>query len=129
MPYSLPVFTALCRTHSAAYTFFFVAPPKRKTGGRTTPKGTRPGQLPTASAPSVGSSGSAGGVQASARYTPPVPKYMQESPRWLPILMAVLFAIGAILILTRYLFETPQWMVFVGLGFIMGGLYTATKWR
>jgi uncharacterized membrane protein len=88
--------------------------------------------LPTASAPAVGSSGSAaraGGIQASSRYTPPVPKHFHESPRWLPILMIILFAVGAILILTRYLFETPQWMVFAGLGFIMGGLYTATKWR
>ncbi len=43
--------------------------------------------------------------------------------------MIVLFAIGALLILARYLFDTPQWLVFVGLGAIMGGLYTATKWR
>jgi hypothetical protein len=32
---------------------------------------------------------------------------MSESPRWVPILMAVL----------------------IGLGFLLGGQYTATKWR
>jgi positive regulator of sigma E activity len=54
---------------------------------------------------------------------------MEESSTLFKIMMLALFVIGAALILTRYLFDTPQWMVFAGLGFIMGGLYAATKWR
>lgn len=133
MPYSLPVFTALCRTHSAAYTFFFVAPPKRKTGGRTTPKGTKPGTLPTASSSPIGSPGSSSGVSSSSRYTPPGSQQqlhaMQESSTLFKIMMLALFVIGAGLIMTRYLFIEEQLLVFAGLGFIMGGLYAATKWR
>ena len=62
-----------------------MAPPKRKTGGRTTPKGTRPGDGRPAS-PEQNESG----VAASSRYTPPIPQYVKESPRWVPVLMFVL---------------------------------------
>jgi hypothetical protein len=110
-----------------------VAPPKRKTGGRTTPKGTKAGMLPTAPKTLTGSSGSSSGISSSSRYTPPGSQQqlhsMEESSTLFKIMMLALFVIGAALILTRYLFDTPQWMVFAGLGFIMGGLYAATKWR
>ena len=109
-----------------------MAPPKRKTNGRTTPKGTKPGESKsTSNSSGVPSGVTSGTAKASSRYTPPASAlgHMNESPRWVPILMGILFAVGAALILTRYLFDTPQWMVFVGLAFIMGGLYTATKWR
>ena len=114
-----------------AYTPFLVAPPKRKTGGRTTPKGTKPGQLPAAGPPPMGaSSTSAAGVHASSRYTPPIPKSVRESPTWVPVLMCVLLIIGVLVILARYLLETSSnWPVFIGLGFVLGGLYTATKWH
>jgi hypothetical protein len=55
---------------------------------------------------------------------------MNESPRWVPILMAVLIGLGAITILLRYLVWTDSNLpVLFGLGFLLGGLYTATKWR
>ena len=72
------VFCGLC-SHA-------VAPPKRKTSGRVTPKGTRPGQATTTHEPITTSSA---GVSASSRYTPPTPKDFYESPRWVPILMLV----------------------------------------
>lgn len=112
-----------------------MAPPKRKSGGRTTPKGTKPGQLPTAGARPVGTPGPtrAGEVEASSRYTPPVPKEFKESPRWVPILMFTLFAIGAIIILLFYLGAVPggrnNWYLMGGLAFILGGLFTATKYH
>ncbi|MCX6541372.1 MAG: cell division protein CrgA [Actinobacteria bacterium] len=107
-----------------------MAPPKRKTGGRTTPKGTKPGQTPAAGAPSSASGSSSGGVAASSRYTPPIPHSVRESARWVPILMIILLILGTLTILARYLLETnSNWPVFIGLGFIMGGLYTATKWH
>ncbi|MEI7618886.1 MAG: cell division protein CrgA [Actinomycetota bacterium] len=107
-----------------------MAPPKRKTGGRTTPKGTKPGQLPAAGAPPIAGGSSSGGVAASSRYTPPIPHSVRESPRWVPMLMIALLILGVLTILARYLLETSSnWPVFIGLGFIMGGLYTATKWH
>ncbi len=44
--------------------------------------------------------------------------------------MIALLILGVLTILARYLLETSSnWPVFIGLGFIMGGLYTATKWH
>ncbi|MEI6403066.1 MAG: cell division protein CrgA [Actinomycetota bacterium] len=97
-------------------------PPKRTTSGRVTPKGTTPGSRP---APSPEHHPS-----ASSRYTPPTPASTHESPRWVPILMAVLIGLGALTILLRYIVWTDSNLpVLIGLGFLLGGLYTATKWR
>ena len=106
-----------------------MAPPKRKTGsGRTTPKGTRPGEARYANPDH-----NEHGVAASSRYTPPVPTYVKQSPRWVPILMFALFIVGALVILLYYLGAVPggrsNYYLVVGLGFILGGLYTATKYH
>ncbi len=88
-----------------------------------TPKGTKPGEAPKVAV-------SPTGVGASSRYTPPVPKEMKESPRWLPILMFVLLGLGGIVILLRYLvWPDTNVPVIVGLGFLLSGLYLATKWH
>ena len=90
----------------------FVAPPKRKTGsGRVTPKGTKPGVLPTAGSPTVRRQAHSSSdtqhehhaTEASSRYTPKVHQYEKESPRWLPVLMIGLFVAGGILIMLKYL--------------------------
>ena len=103
-----------------------------------TPKGTRPGDAPrpaaSSSSGSTGSpgstSGSGSGVAASSRYTPPVPKELRESPKWLPILMFLLIGIGGLVILLRYLvWPDSNVPVLVGLGLLLAGLYTATKWH
>jgi hypothetical protein len=103
-----------------------VAPPKRKSGGRVTPAGTRPG-----SAPARASGGErAATVGASSRYTPPVPQAAKESPPWVPVLMLTLFVVGAIAIMLRYLvFDDSNIPMIIGLVCLLGGLYTATKWR
>jgi hypothetical protein len=120
-----------------------VAPPKRKTtGGRVTPKGTQPGQFTTAhresslaSRPTTGRSEhdaahSASGIAASTRYTPPTPKDVYESPTWVPILMGVLLGLGVLVILLRYIvWPDSNWPVLIGLGCMLGGLFTATKWH
>jgi hypothetical protein len=91
-----------------------------------TPKGTRPGQIV---AESNGSSGSSA-VSASSRYTPPTPKEFYESPRWVPILMIALLAIGVLAILSRYvIWDTTNTPVLIGLAFLLAGLWVATKWR
>jgi Cell division protein CrgA len=104
-----------------------VAPPKRKTSGRVTPKGTKPGQVTTTREPATTPST---GVSASSRYTPPTPKEFYESPRWVPVLMLALLGIGVLAILSRYIiWDTTNTPVLIGLGFLLAGLWVATKWR
>ena len=85
-----------------------MAPKKRHTGGRTNP-------------------------DASTRYTPPVHESFKESPRWVPILMFVLLGLGSLVILFYYLGFVPggrsNWYLFTGLSMVLGGLFTATKYR
>lgn len=56
---------------------------------------------------------------------------VRESPKWVPILMIALLSIGALTIVARYLLndQIGNWLVFAGLGFVLAGLYTATKWH
>ncbi|MDQ3737620.1 MAG: hypothetical protein M3337_00440 [Actinomycetota bacterium] len=128
-----------------------MAPPKRKTGGRVTEKGTRP-SLARASAKAGKSSAatrststagatsprmatgptaeSAHASTSSSRYTPPVPLAVHHSRPWVPFLMLALFVAGGAMIMLRYLVWTESNIpTILGLAFILGGLYTATKWR
>jgi hypothetical protein len=100
-----------------------VAPPKRTTSGRVTPKGTTPGGAkPTPTTDHH--------PAASGRYTPPTPAAVHHSPSWVPILMAVLIGLGFVVIMLRYLVWTDSNLpVLFGLILLLGGLYTATKWR
>ena len=100
-----------------------------------TAAGTRPGEKAPA-AKSVGPARPAGAgagstrVGASSRYTPPVPSTAKESPPWLPVVMLSLFVLGALAIMARYLvFPDSNWPMIVGLVCLLGGLFTATKWR
>jgi len=113
-----------------------MAPPKRKAGGRITPKGTRPGTgnvLPTAAKEAVRTSeGPVRASQASSRYTPPIPKYEKVSPPWVPVLMFSLIVGGILLIILNYLgaiWSTNNWYLLGGLGLILGGIVTATQWH
>src|SRR3954451_16721611 len=106
-------------------------PPKRKAGGRITPKGTKPGELPTAPATSTRHPHRA--HAPSSRYTPPTPRSVKESPRWVPVLMFVLLVVGAAMIVLNYLELLPgaasNWYLLGGLGLILGGIFTATQYR
>ena len=99
-----------------------MAPSKRRTGGRTTPKGTKPGQTANHRV-----------AEASSRYTPPIANTVRESPQWVPILMFALLGVGAIVILFYYLGFVPggrsNWYLFGGLSMVLGGLFTATKYH
>jgi hypothetical protein len=101
-----------------------MAPPKRKSGGgRVTPKGTQP-------ADRAPSSTSASAVSASSRYTPKADKKPLVPPQWIPVIMLVLLIAGGLLIMARYLIFTDSNIpTFLGLACILGGLWTATKWR
>ena len=96
---------------------------KKKKGGRYTPKGGG------AKNPQV----SEHGVEASSRYTPPVPQYKKHSAPWVPWVMFALLGIGALIILLYYVGLVPggrsNWYLGVGLAGVLGGLYTATKYH
>ena len=109
-----------------------MAPPKRKTGGRTTPSGTRPADTPrSASTTAVGEHGDgATHHYESGRYTAPIARSQKESPPWVPALMLGLLVVGALLIMLRYLvWDDTNLPMVLGMACLLGGLYTGTKWR
>jgi hypothetical protein len=103
-----------------------MAPPKRKTGGgRVTPKGTRPEDRHVAAV-----DGEHHAVTASSRYTPKAVKRELVPPHWVPVIMIALLVIGGLMIMARYLVWTDSNIpTLIGLACILGGLWTATKWR
>jgi len=107
-----------------------MAPPKRKTGGgRVTPKGTRPEDRYVATT-SNDKHSDEHHVAASSRYTPKAQRRQLVPPHWIPVIMLVLLIGGGLTIMARYLFFTDSNIpTLLGLGMILGGLYTATKWR
>ena len=94
--------------------------------GRVTPKGG--GATPGHHTP-----------EASARYTPPIPKEMRVSPTWVPVLMFALLILGVAVILLNYVSLLPTWgflpddtsnvWLLIGLGMILTGIVVATQWR
>jgi hypothetical protein len=97
-----------------------------------TPKGTKPGdasRLASHGHAREHGSDAERGVEASSRYTPPVARAQIESPRWVPILMFSLLGLGGLTIMLRYIVLDSNYTVLAGLAFLLGGLYTATKWR
>ncbi len=82
-------------------------------GGRTTPKAAAP---------------------ASGRYTPPIPREMKVSSRWVPIFMFTFLGLGMVMIVANYLDLLPgdgasNWYLLGGLGLITLGFIVATRWR
>jgi hypothetical protein len=109
---------------------------KRRTGGRVTPKGTKPGHLHETHRLDHADPKSMHGTtvaDASSRYTPPVARDIKVSPQWVPVLMFVLLGVGALVILFYYLGFVPggrnNWYLFIGLASVLGGLFTATKYH
>lgn len=104
-----------------------MAPPKRKTvGGRTTEKGTKPGEVRRVRSNDELDSG----VAPSGRYTPPTSHKAEQPIPWIPYLMVALLVLGMVVIMLRNLvFTDNNWLTLVGLACILGGLFTATKWR
>ena len=74
------------------------------------------------------------GSRASGRYTPPNPHYEDlPSPLWVPVLMFTLLGLGMLTIFLNYVQlvpggETSNWYLLLGLGFILGGIITATQY-
>jgi len=112
-----------------------MAPPKRKTGGgRVTPKGTRPEDRYVTTTRSDRHDdhhhGDHHDVAASSRYTPKATRRQLVPPSWIPVIMIILLIAGGLMIMARYLIFTDSNIpTLAGLVMILGGLYTATKWR
>jgi hypothetical protein len=96
-----------------------------RSSGRVTPKGgaqarPRPG-------------GTAAAQTTSGRYTAPIPAELRISPWWIPALIVAFFAAGVIVILLNYLGllggHASNVYLFVGLGLIILGFITSTRWR
>lgn len=70
---------------------------------------------------------------ASSRYTPPIPQSVKSSPPWVPVLVFTFLGLGLAVILLNYVGvlpgDTSNWYLVVGLGFILGGILTATQWH
>lgn len=84
-------------------------------GGRVTPKGTGSPNPP------------------SGRYTPPIPREVKVSPRWVPVLMFTCLGLGMMIIVLNYLGALPgaasNVYLLVGLGLITAGFVTATQYH
>lgn len=92
--------------------------------GRITPKG---GPVPRASAgrtsPAASGSGRFTARNEAARYQP--------SGRWVPITVFTFLGLGLLTIVVNYMRDdaASNWIIFLGLGFILAGIMTATQWR
>jgi hypothetical protein len=86
----------------------------RVSGGRVTPKGTRPdGYTPQ---------------QVSHTGHEDLP----PSPLWVPVLMFGLLGLGVVVILLNYVgsfWDTSNPILLVGLGMILSGIITATRYQ
>jgi hypothetical protein len=73
------------------------------------------------------------GRPVGGRYTAPIPIEYRESSRWVPILMLTFFGLGLVMILLNYLGVLPggasNGYLMGGLGLIVVGFITATRWR
>ena len=89
-----------------------------------TPKGGPVTRKVAASAPASAGSG---------RYTPPIPREFKVSPWWVPTLMVGFFLAGVVVILLNYLSllggSASNVYLFVGLGLIVAGFITSTRWH
>ncbi len=97
--------------------------------GRVTPKGGPPKRRPATSA----SAGTGPTATESGRYTAPIPRQFRVSPWWVPALMIAFFGAGVLVILLNYLSllggSASNVYLFVGLGLIVAGFITSTRWH
>ena len=92
--------------------------------GRVTPKGGPPKRK-------VAGHGAAPATE-SGRYTAPIPKEFRVSHWSVPALMLAFFGSGILVIMFNYLnvfWTTSNVYLFVGLGLIVAGFITSTRWH
>jgi hypothetical protein len=80
------------------------------------------------------SAGRATGKAATpGRYTPPVPRQVKASPKWMGPAIISLLVLGGLTIIFNYFKALPgsptNWYLLVGIGLIAGGFALATRYR
>ena len=88
---------------------------RRVSGGRVTPKGTRPEGYTSDTFSHTG-----------------LDDQKDASPAWVPVLMFGLLGLGIATILLNYvgsIWDTNNGILLLGLGLILGGIITATQYR
>jgi hypothetical protein len=70
---------------------------------------------------------------ASGRYTPPIPRNVKVSPKWMGPLILALLILGALMIVLNYFNVLPagpsNWYLVGGIVLIAGGFVVATQYR
>ena len=88
---------------------------KGRSSGRTT---TRPGNRPGGS---------------TGRYTPPIPRSVKRSPKWMGPFILGLLVLGTLMIVLNYFDVLPSsptnWYLLGGIMLIAGGFVVATQYR
>jgi hypothetical protein len=69
----------------------------------------------------------------SGRYTPPIPRSVKTSPKWMGPAILALLILGALMIVFNYFDVLPSsptnWYLIGGIGLIATGFITATQYR
>jgi hypothetical protein len=92
-----------------------------------------PGRAQKKGRSSGGRTTTATGPVRSDRYTPPIPKNAKTSPKWMGILIIVLFLVGVLVVILNYAGLLPGgvnnlWLV-AAIGAIFAGLILATRYH
>jgi hypothetical protein len=69
----------------------------------------------------------------SGRYTPPIPRSVKVSPKWMGPLILALLVLGALMIVLNYFDVLPasptNWYLLGGIGMIASGFVVATQYH
>jgi hypothetical protein len=99
--------------------------PLKQGPGRATRKGRSAGRTT--------GKGASSATTASGRYTPPIPRRVRRSPKWMGPLILLLLLIGALMIVLNYFDVLPasptNWYLLGGIIVIACGFGTATQYR
>jgi hypothetical protein len=92
-----------------------------------------PGKAQKKGRSSGGRTTAAGSKVRNERYTPPIPKNVKTSPRWMGITILALFLIGVLVVIVNYAGLLPGgvnnlWLV-AAIGSIFVGLIMATRYH
>jgi Cell division protein CrgA len=78
-------------------------------------------------------SGGSARSSTSGRYTPPVPRSVKVSPKWMGVLILALLLLGALVIVLNYFNVLPasptDWYLLAGILMIAAGFIVATRYR
>lgn len=96
-------------------------------------KDARPGRVTPKGGPVTRKSATGAAPATTGRYTAPVPRELKVSPWWVPALMLSFFVAGVVVILLNYLSllggSANNVYLFAGLGLIVLGFITSTRWH